>query len=204
MRMPFFILSAFLLAACVGNPPRQQEIVRHDLGDLSGAWSSPGFPVAAVAVRAAPWLETADQAYRLAYAEPLRRRAYAESRWAALPAELIERFLNRRIVFGQSDFAGAGCRLELTLDELEQRFDSPTASAVVLEARAILHPPRGKVLVSKRAFAIRHPAPTPDARGGAEATRAAAAALADEIGVWLGSLARERPRVADICAGGAG
>lgn len=201
MRMPFLILSAFLLSACVGNPPRQQEIVRHDLGDLSGAWSPPGFPIAAVAVRAAPWLETADQAYRLAYAEPLRRRAYAESRWAALPAELFERFLNRRIVFGQPDFAGAGCRLELTLDELEQRFDSPAASVVVLEARALLLPPRGNALVSKRAFAIRRPAPAPDARGGVEATRAAADALADEIGVWLGALARERPRIADICAG---
>jgi len=201
MRMLCLVLSLFLLAACVGNPSRQQEVVRHDLGVLSGAGSSPGFPIAAVAVRAAPWLETTDQAYRLTYADPLRRRAYAESRWAALPAELIERFLNRRIVFGQPDFAGAGCRIELMLDELEQRFDAPTTSVIVLEARAILHPPRGHAQVSKRAVAIRRPAPTPNAHGGAEATRAAAEALADEIGVWLGALSRERPRIADICSG---
>ena len=193
------ILIVFLLAGCVGNPPRQAEMVRHDLGDLAGAWPSPGFPVGGVAVRAASWLDTPEQAYRLAYAEDLRRRAYADSRWAAPPAELFENFLRRRIVFGQPDAGGAGCRLALTLDELEQHFAAPQTSEVVLEMRATLLPPRGKTPVSRHAVSIRKPAPTPDARGGVQATRAAARALADELARWLAAVARERPQSIAVC-----
>lgn len=199
MRQTLFVLLAFLLAGCVGNPPRQTEIARHDLGDLAGAWVAPGFPVSGVNVRAASWLDTPDQMYRLAYADDLRRHAYAESRWVAPPAELFERFLRRRIVYGQPDFSGPGCRLDLTLDELDQRFATPQGSEIVLEIRASLHPARGKALLAKRAFLIRRPAPTPDARGGVQATRAAAQALADELARWLGEVARERPQAIVSC-----
>jgi cholesterol transport system auxiliary component len=199
MRKTFLIPIAFLLAGCVGNPPRQAEVARHDLGALDGAWPSPGFPVAGVAVRAASWLDTPEQAYRLAYADDLRRRAYADSRWAAPPAELFESFLRRRIVFGQPDAGGAGCRLALALDELEQRFDSPQASEIVVEVRATLLPPRGKTPLSRHAVSIRKPAPTPDARGGVQAARAAAQALADELARWLATLARERPQAIATC-----
>jgi cholesterol transport system auxiliary component len=199
MRQTFFILLAFLLAGCVGNPPRQTEIARHDLGDLAGTWISPGFPLSGVSVRAASWLDTPDQMYRLSYADNLRRRAYTESRWVAPPADLFERFLRRRIVFGQPDFSGPGCRLDLTLDELDQRFTAPQSSELVLEVRASLLPARGKALLAKRAFLIRQPAPTPDARGGVMATRAAAQALADELARWLEEVARERPQAIATC-----
>ena len=62
--------------------------------------------------------------YRLAYAEPLRRLTYAESRWAAPPAELLQAFLERRFfAFPDADASGNGCRLELVIDEFEQRFE---------------------------------------------------------------------------------
>ncbi|MEW6164307.1 MAG: ABC-type transport auxiliary lipoprotein family protein [Pseudomonadota bacterium] len=202
MRKILPVLLALLLAGCVGTPPRQTEIARRDLGDLAGAWDSPGFGIAGVDVRAASWLDTPDQMYRLAYADPLRRLAYTESRWVAPPAELLERFLRRRIVYGQPDSSGtsgAGCRLALTLDELEQRFAAPRDSATVLEARAALLPPRGKTMLAKRAFLIRRPAPTPDAHGGVEGARAAAQALASELSLWLGELARTRPQSVFAC-----
>lgn len=40
--------------------------------------------------------DTPAMQYRLAYAEPERRQAYAGSRWAAVPAELIEQVVVRR------------------------------------------------------------------------------------------------------------
>jgi cholesterol transport system auxiliary component len=61
--------------------------------------------------------------YRLAYAEPLRRQSYRESRWAAPPAELLESVLKRRHAAAEAN--GPGCRLHLVLDEFEQRFDAP-------------------------------------------------------------------------------
>jgi cholesterol transport system auxiliary component len=194
-------LSIFLLAGCVGNPPRQSEIAHYDLGNVAGAWSAPGFPIATVEVRASPWLDSSAQMYRLTYADSQRRHAYTTSRWAAQPAELLERFLQRRIVFGQPDFTGPGCRLSLKLDELEQRFDAPQSSKLVLEAHAILLPLHGEAILSKRAFLIQQPAPSPDAQGGVVATRAAAEALAGEMAQWLGNVARERPQVVAICKG---
>lgn len=199
--MPKTILALciLLLAGCVGAPQRPADIATYDLGDLAGAWTAPGFPIAAVEVRAPSWLDSPAQLYRLDHADTLRRHAYGASRWAAPPAQLLERFLQRRIVFGQSDFAAPGCRLRLTLDELEQRFDSPSTSQTVLEVRASLLPAQATTLLSKRAFRIAKPAPTPDARGGVAAARAAAQTLADELALWLGELARQRPQAIAIC-----
>jgi cholesterol transport system auxiliary component len=201
MRKIILILSVFLLAACVGTPPRQDEIASYDLGSHSLTWTSPGFPIAAVNVKASSWLESPAQLYRLAYADDLRRRAYTESRWVAAPAELLERALQQRIIFGQPDFSGPACHLRLALDELEQRFDTPQSSKVLLEVRAILLSPQGDAPLAKRAFKIEKPAPTADARGSVVATRAAAQALADELAQWLGDVARERPQLAVACKG---
>jgi cholesterol transport system auxiliary component len=201
MRKIISILSIFLLAGCVGNPPRQDEIATYDLGSLTGAWTSPGFPIAAVEVKASTWLDSPAQLYRLAYADDLRRRTYTESRWAALPAELLELALQRRIVFGQPDFSGPGCRLRLALDELEQRFDTPQTSKTVLEVRATMLPLQGDTLLAKRTFLITKPAPSADARGGVAATRAAAQTLTDELAQWLNDVARARPQVVAVCMG---
>lgn len=199
MRKTMAFLSAWLLAGCIGTPPRQSTVAHYDLGNLAGGWAYPGFPIANVEVRASSWLDAPTQIYRLVYSEPLRRRSYAESRWAAPPAELLERFLQRRIVYGQPDFSGPGCRLKLTLDEIEQRFDSPQDSHVVLEVRASLLPRSGEALLSRRVFLIEKAAPTQDAPGGVVATRAAAQALASELAQWLGELGRERPQVVSVC-----
>lgn len=201
MRKLIVLCSALVLAGCVGTPPRDADIAAYDFGSLAGAWVSPGFPVAAVEVRATSWLDSTAQLYRLNYVDDLRRGNYTTSRWAAPPAELLERFLQRRIVYGQPDFAGRGCRLLLTLDELEQRFSAAQASESLLEVRARLLPPGGDALLSKRAFQIRRVAPTPDARGGVAATREAVQALAEELNQWLVDIARERPQVAAGCAG---
>ncbi|MDP1605513.1 MAG: ABC-type transport auxiliary lipoprotein family protein [Rhodocyclaceae bacterium] len=205
MRKTVIFLCSCLLAGCVGPAPRQSGIALYDLGNLAGAWGAPGLPIASVTVRANSWLDAPAQRYRLVYADSLQRHAYANSRWAAPPAELLERFLQRRIVFGQPDFSGPGCRLQLTLDEIEQRFDTPQSSKIVLEVRASLLPLRsdtllrGDALLSKRAFLIQKDAPTADAKGGVAATREAAQALADELAQWLNDLARERPQVITLC-----
>ncbi len=197
MRALLAILSAFLLAGCVGSPPRPVDIARHDLGDQfeqGDRWPATGVAISRVEVRVAAWLDTAAQLYRLDYADPLTRRSYAENRWVAPPGELLERWLQRRILTGQDAGAGPGCRLVVWLDELEQRFETPRSSQVVLAARAGLLPLRGDAVLAQQAFRIVRPAPTPDARGGVMATRAAADALARDLVDWLVGLSRERPR----------
>jgi cholesterol transport system auxiliary component len=199
MRSVLALLLAFLLAGCGSQATRQADAAIYDFGDPAGTWAAPGFPIAGIAVRANSWLDTPALRYRLDYADRLQRRAYADSRWAAPPAELLERALQRRIVFGQPDFAGRGCRLALTLDELEQRFASAQNSALVLDVRARLLPPQGFGQIAQRAFHLRQPAPTADARGGVAATQAAVQALADEMAQWLAAVARDKPQAAALC-----
>lgn len=200
MRGTLAILSALLLTACVGSPVRPIDIARHDFGDPPGQQVFSAISVVRIDVRAAAGLDSPAQLYRLAYADALRRHGYAESRWVAPPGELLEGFLQRRMLAGQpAPGAGAGCRLVLWLDELEQRFAAPQSSQVMLDVRASLVPPRGDVFVARHAFRVIRAAPTPDARGGVQATRAAAAALADELAQWLDELARERPSAVAVC-----
>ena len=197
MRALSVFLCALLLAGCVGSPPRPVDIARHDLGDPGepgGRWPAGGVALSRLEVRVPAWLDTAAQAYRLDYADPLTRRNYAENRWVAPPGELLERWLQRRIPTGHDASAGPGCRLVVWLDELEQRFDSPRSSEVVLAARASLQPLRGDAVLAQQVFRIVTPAPRPDARGGVMATRAAADALAGELIGWLVGLSREQPR----------
>jgi cholesterol transport system auxiliary component len=137
--------------------------------------------------------------FRLAYAEPLRRRSYAESRWDAPPAELLDAFLKRRIVYGQPDFSGTGCRLQVMLSELQQRFDEPQSSTLVLEVHALLTPLRSAEILSKRAFVVQVPVTIADARGGAAATRDAVEVLTGDLAGWLNELSRDKPAVAGRC-----
>lgn len=192
------LLAALLLTACVSNV-RPVEPAQYDLGNLSGQWGGSAVPIAVIEVQPASWLAGPELDYRLLYAEPLRRQSYAEARWAAPPAELLERFLKRRIVFGQADFSGSGCRLNLALDELDQRFDDARSSKQRLDVRATLSPLRGGALLAKRAFLIEKAAPSADARGGVAATREAVQALADEMGNWLAALAAASPELAARC-----
>jgi len=137
--------------------------------------------------------------YRLGFAEPLRRQSYAGSRWAAAPAELLESALRRRLAAVDPNARGAGCRLQLVLDEFEQRFDDLQNSQAVIELRAQLVPARGGDSLVRRGFRSARPAATADARGGAGAARDAVQALGDDLGRWLADLARENPGILDRC-----
>ncbi|MDZ4254863.1 MAG: ABC-type transport auxiliary lipoprotein family protein [Sulfuritalea sp.] len=196
------ILAGSLLAACGGNVSLV-EPVRYDFGSPGAQTSESGsvatLPLAAIEVRTASWLAGPAMHFRFAYAEPLRRQSYAQSRWAAPPAELLEVFLKRRLASAPSGFGGTGCRLKLALDELEQRFDDPRQSRLVLEARAVLTPLHGSEILSRRAFLITQPAAAAAAGAGAAAAREAVQALAADLGNWLGQLAREKPAIVERC-----
>ncbi len=189
-------LAGLLLSACAGGP-QMVEPMRYDLGAPGGGATSLRMPLAAVDVAAVSWLSTSAMHYRLLYAEPLRRQVFNESRWAAPPAELLENFL-RRSQF-DAETTGSGCRLRLTLDEFEQRFDAAQSSYIAIELRAVLLPVRGSDMLAGRAFRVQIPARSADARGGVVAANDAAKALAGELVNWANELARDRPALVDRC-----
>lgn len=197
MRMSLVVFAALALAACGGNV-RQGSTASYDLGSVAIAWQPAALPVAGVDVVSPSWLATTVIQYRLLYADPLRRQAYAESRWTAPPAELVERALGRQPAGGTGS-----CRLRLELDELIQVFDNPQQSRVLLELRASLKPLRGDAVLASKVFAVTQAAPTADARGGVAAAAGALQAAAGELANWLSATARETPAIAARCGGGA-
>lgn len=176
------LLFTALIAGCAGTPkPRS---ARYDLGPT--AVSTVRLPVATVETSAAIWLSGIDMQYRLLYAEPQRRYAYAEAQWAAPPAELLGQALRR-----QADGTGS-CRLRVMLDDLEQDFEAPERSTVRLDVRARLLPARGEAALAQQAFAVRETvtaiAGNPGAVAGAAATTRAIERLTQEIDAWLKAL----------------
>lgn len=190
MRIPL-LLSIFLLAGCVGGAGRNVNIAYYDLGASArietGAQS---LALRNVEVQAPSWLDAASLQYRLAYANAARRQSYAESRWVAAPAELIEQALRKAIISGNDAAPGGGCKLRVDLDEFVHLFDAPNASRGLLEARAALLAPRSDVALARHNFALSKPAPTPDAPGGIEALRGAVTELAVSLRDWLNGLDR--------------
>lgn len=202
MKTPALLLAlatAAVLAACAG-PGRREEARRYDFGETvanpaanpAANRAAPALAVGAVEVQARSWLSGSDMQYRLAYADAARRYSYADSRWAAPPAELLERALARKIVY-QPAAAGAGCRLRLVLDDLTQEFVDAGSSRINLEANAVLLSARSEGPLAKRAFAVRVAAAGADARGGVRATAEAVQLLAGDLEAWLAEVANSAP-----------
>jgi cholesterol transport system auxiliary component len=192
------LLAVTALSACA-VVPRTPDAYRYDFGPAVAGETTWRLPLASIEVQSASWLATGAMHYRLSYAEPLRRQSYSESRWAAPPAELLESLLRRHHAAAGGNAAGAGCRLQLVLEELEQRFDSPQSSQLRIELQAVLLPAHGSDMLARRAVRLERPASSADARGGADATRAAVLAVAEEIAAWTSDLARDRPMVVERC-----
>lgn len=188
-------LGATSIAACVGNV-RQNEVAAYDLGPAAVVWRPVTPALRDIDVAAPSWLGGGAMHYRLLYADGQRRMAYAESRWAAPPAQLLERALKRQPAAGEG-----GCRLRIELDELAQVFDAPQSSRMVLEARAALLLPRGDAVVARKAFALQEPAGA-DAKSGAAAAAAAARAFGGALGVWLAAVPGAEAQCKQPLAGG--
>jgi cholesterol transport system auxiliary component len=175
------LVFVFLCAGCAPflAPGDIQPIARFDLG-----------PPATTPLAARPWqfdirvdgsLENTAMRYRLAYANSAQVMAYAQSRWASVPAEVLKRRLEGRLYWRQGSREDA-CALYLDLLQFEQVFGQPQTSHGILSVRAVLQ--RGSLTVDSGIFTLEEAAPTPDANGGVKALAAAADRLAQTLMDW--------------------
>jgi len=210
MKLIIFLAAVIGLGGCAGSAGRQTQTADYDLGIASIASIASNSPregvkspvmVREIAVQAPSWLETAAMQYRLGYADGSRRQVFAESRWAAPPAELLEVALRRGVAAGEGGSPATGCRLRIDLDEFVQVFDDPQASHAVLEARAMLMATRSDRSLARRSFSLRKNTATPDARGGVAAFAALSGEFGSQLAAWLATLAKDAPGVLDACAG---
>ena len=170
------------LAACVSKPAPLMAPAVHDLG-LPAAISTdkPAVALRRVEVTAAPWLNTSDMQFRFTDARTSERRSFADNRWAATPAQLVEPLLARELGAG----TGGECKLSLRLDEFVQLFDGKGKSEVMIAGSMSLRGDRPGGVYAHEEFDLRQPAVSADPAAGVAALRQASDALAVRIREWL-------------------
>ncbi|NMG74110.1 ABC-type transport auxiliary lipoprotein family protein [Aromatoleum diolicum] len=200
---------AVTLGAC-GNLGVKGDVspALYDLGISEPVTGTPAILPTSIEVRAPSWLSNSAMQYRIDYQQPAQRQAFAESRWASPPAEMLERSLRRAFTTTLAApttgaiTPGNGCRLRVELDEFTQVFDTPQSSYASIVARVELLPARGDSAVARQLLSIRETASSLDAKGGVSAHQRASVRLAHELAVWLTSLEpalRQNPSVARTC-----
>ena len=132
-------------------------------------------------VRAAVPFDLPDMHYRLAYRNPGELLTFAQSRWAAAPAELYRKRLLRAAAAGP-----ARCTLEVELQEVTQVFAAKDSSEALLELRARIGDGSGPL--GERMFRVVQPGAGALAPEGAAAMAKAADRSIGELAGWIGSL----------------
>jgi cholesterol transport system auxiliary component len=170
-RLVLALLSAGFLAGCgAGSSGPEQRTF--DLGLDAPAARLPAVRIGAV--RAAPPFEATDMQYRLAYRNAAEISPFANSRWAATPAEMLRKQLLRA--------AGEGpgkCGVDVEIQEFSQVFSAKDASDARIDLRASV---RGG---AARSLSVVEPNAGADAVSGAAAMARAANRAIGELGSWL-------------------
>jgi len=171
-----------LAAACVSRP--DDPVRTYDFG-LAAAPEPAQLAIHVREIESPDWLERPEMLYRLAYRDPRALEPYSLSRWAGTPASMLT--LRLRQTLGHVEARSARCVLTLDLEEFSQVFDTERSSRAVLHARASLRQTAGPQTDSTL-LRLEHPAPTPDAAGGAAAFSALADEMTSQLRNWIAGL----------------
>lgn len=174
--MRLALWSFLILTACSLAPRRPPAL--HDFGPPPAETHSR----TQVVVTAPTWLQDRRLRYRFLFADPTQVRFYADHRWIAHPPALLQQRL--------SALLNSPYRLRVELHNLEQAFDTPNRSRVVLCLFAEATASEGQSL-GARFFALEKPTASADVHGAlsgyAELIEHAAASLR----AWLESIHAE-------------
>lgn len=171
------------LTACISRPTPLAAPAVHDLGlPAAPAQASLSVPLRGIAVQGATWLNSNAMQYRYARQQTSRRFVYADNRWAAAPAQLLESRLLRRLALAPGM---SRCRLQIRLDEFIQVFDTQDSSRGVLAGELLLDGERAGGALARQPFEIAVPAASADPAGGVVALSAAADQLGEQVLRWV-------------------
>jgi cholesterol transport system auxiliary component len=174
-RICFLVLAALLNGCGGGSTATEPRSL-----DLGLAAPSAALPAARIAsVRAVAPFESNDMQYRLAYRNTAEIGVFANSRWAASPAELLRKQLLR----AANDKPGK-CTLEVEIQEFTQVFSAKEISEARIELRAWLGAGGARSAVS-RGWSVVEPNAGADAIAGAAAFARAADRAIGELGRWI-------------------
>lgn len=191
-----FALCLLALGGC-GAASRQNLVPRHyTLGGSAPAATQPSSHSSGATLRVAriempAWLQGTGLYYRLAYRHDNAIATYANSDWAAPPADMLEQRLRNALadrgwqaVVGPGSTTHADFTLHVKLDDFSQVFTSPSESFGVLDA-AVTVVGANDAVIAQRHFRFRVAAPAADAAGGVKALDAASRNFARQLRDWL-------------------
>lgn len=176
-----------LLAGCGSLLPKPAPLpALHDFGPPLAGVSAPLGVLVTTDVTAPAWLDGTEIHYRLDYDDATRLRAYADNRWVAPPAALLQ--VRLRAEFG-NDVSNASAparayRLNLRLLDLEQVFLQPQSAETRLRVVAELQDASSGVVVAKRVFDLTQAA-GPDVGGAVQGASRATLTLVADLDEWL-------------------
>lgn len=168
------LLALLVLTAC--SLTSRQPPALHDFGPLlSTAASRQG----SVTVKAPSWLQDTRLRYRMLFNDPTRIRFYADHRWVAPPPALLQQQF--------STLLNTPYKLHIQLRDLEQVFDTPSSSRVVLRFLAQAATADGQILGTE-VFAFETPTVSADVQGALLGYAAQVAHAANKVQAWLNTL----------------
>ena len=192
MKKSLLLLLTVLLAGCATGSRNAAPPTVYDFGQparpvTEGAAAKIGARIA-LEVWAVPWLDTTHIGYRLDYDDPLKRRQYADSRWAASPSTLVAQQLRRQLGFvGVNGGVAVDCLLRVELHEFSHVFGSVQESRGVLQGQfSLIDGKRRPVAV--RPVGIEVAAATANAQGGIRALVQSSLETGQELAAWLDQL----------------
>lgn len=175
--------SMLFLSGCATSGRGQVDVAIYDLGPSVAPL--PGAAEANVGIALELhlpfWLDSQAMSYRMAYVDVQRLRTYAQARWAAPPAQLLQQRLRQRLAIVPG---GAPCTLRVELDDFSQTFDSPGSSRALLSGVAVVSG-KGRVAIARLPLRVDVPVASADAQGGAAALAVASENLSIALLQWL-------------------
>ncbi len=200
MRKLLVALFLLILTGCTLTPQPTPSVAIYDLG-LMSTLAEPAItkrpiiktPKLLNTEIASPiWLNSQAIHYRLAYHNPAQLYAYANSRWAAAPAELLIRQINNHIktnteymVVSSADSVQAEYALHATLEDFSQIYEATEKSHANIHLNVTLIEHRTRSLLAQRKFMIHKTVSTTNAAGAVYALIEASNQLNHEITDWL-------------------
>ena len=191
-----FAIMLLLLAGCTLVPKKTIPVAVYDFGPPASVEQhtpiSIDHSILVTDILAPVWLDNQTIAYRLAYHDPARIYAYANSRWAASPAKLLTQRLKHKLsthtrngIVSSRDGLKADYALLIELEEFTHVFDQPEQSRAVIHLRASLIERSTRQLLAQNPFTIERNTPSADAAGAVATLISASDAMAAALIDWL-------------------
>lgn len=176
------LFMSFALGGCTLLPPRAPAPVYNDFGPPA---SRPlrSMAVALGEVTSPAWLATGRILYRPAK-DPTALRSYATQRWISAPEELLAQRLRERLEGSRKQ----GYKLNARLDRFEQEFARNGTARAIIDLRAIILAPDGRIVASHW-FTLSTPT-RPDVSGAVQGLSTLARETSTAIVRWANRVVR--------------